>query len=207
MHPQPRTTFVLRALLLGAFCAHAALAADLRFDDGSIGSAARAVRKGGGLRVRSVALAPGEAPADLALERFSAFAPDAVITVHGAKGDSTLPVPDNAYFRGGVVGHPESTAVLTALASGEVRGLVFDRGRAYAIGHDHKAGGKLATRAVDAAKEGSGRSFECGVDGMQPVPQSLRGPEPADATSAADPVTNAFSFTARVAVETDFELY
>lgn len=157
--------------------------------------------------MRSVPLAPGEAPVDLSLERFEAFTADTVITVHGAKGDSTLPVPANAYFRGAVDGRTGSIAVMTALESGEVRGLVFDGGKAYVMANDPRAG-RLAARPIDLEREApkSAQGFQCGADELRLPPVLPTSPTAASGPEATTSYTTA-SYTARVAVETDFEFY
>lgn len=173
--------------------------------------AARAVEPGGTLRLERLVL--DGATETLELERFAVFTPDAEILVHGEDGATErLPVPDNAHFRGGVVGAPGSLAILSVRESGEVRGLVRLDGRVHVLGAGAPpspggAPGLTARRARAPAGEAEG--FTCAADGLPTAsgttlaahPLSLDG-SPTLAGKALAP-----SYTARVAVETDWELF
>ena len=157
----------------------------------------------------------------LEVERFEVFAPDAEIVVHGAGGHVTrLPAPANAYFRGKVAGEPGSRVFLEVLESGQTRGIVtrageethlFDSADANGV-----AAGRLQAARVDAAMLKAGREpWKCGEEALPPTPSveagwdilaaaAASGTLPAPATAPAPEVA---LYTARVAVETDYEYY
>ncbi len=175
-----------------------------------LAATARLVEPGGRLVVSGVELAPGEPPAALELTRFEVFTPGAVVVVHHDGGEETLPAPrGGAWFRGTVAGDPDSLAVLSVRAAGEeggaVRGIVQQGGATWVLGaRPASAGGApadLAARAADASEVPGTGAFDCATDELL-VPPVRR--ELAASTTAALPGT---SYTAVIAVETDWELY
>jgi len=176
-----------------------------------LGTVARRVPAHGLLRVEGV---PFEGrSAALNLERFEAFAPDAQIIVAYDDGDRIVPPPDNAYYRGTVEGDETAVAVLTARARGGVRGLIVKDGVPWILdeerGPTRRPG--LHTRRVDSGREFASRPFRCDADGAAlssapPVGNAERldsGLAAAELPVAATTV----NYTARVAVETDYEFF
>jgi hypothetical protein len=167
------------------------------------------VPAGGRLFVSGVELAPGAPPEALELERFEVFTPDAVVLVHGAEGEQRHPVTrGQAWFRGRVAGEPASLAVLSVRPSGEVRGVVQREGGMWILGGEPATAAertaRLAARAVDAATSGpAADGFTCAADELEPPPVQ-RLTEPSSTAVATLPGA---SYTARVAIETDWELY
>jgi hypothetical protein len=172
-----------------------------------LGDVARQLPLRGSLRVEGVPFA-GSTTA-LELERFEAFAPDAQIVIAGPHGDVVRPAPDNAYYRGAVEGDLGAVAVLTARATGGVRGLIVKNGEPWIISDEpgpQRSPG-LRTRKVDFAHDFPGRKFHCGAE---EVPQPAAALDtPVGTAGSAEPAaaTTLVNYTARVAVETDYEFF
>ncbi|MBU6282934.1 hypothetical protein KGQ64_11885 [bacterium] len=73
--------------------------------------------------------------ATLDVVRFEPFRADAKAVVMGPSGEAEIPLPDARYFRGRVVGDPESIVLLVA-DSDTARGFVATRGTVYRFGRD-----------------------------------------------------------------------
>lgn len=181
-----------------------------------IARSAKGLRPSGRLHLEGLNLGADEAPVGLDLERFEVFAPAGRVVVHGPEGEAELPLPANAYFRGRVIGEPESLAVLTVLADGRVRGIVRRGTEAWELGAGQAPSGgarKLAARRVEPPADLEEDSFECAAEELAPPPEPLEpleAPIPSTGASVleADPqAVFSTSYTARVAVETDWELY
>jgi Metallo-peptidase family M12 len=186
--------------------------------------AAAAAPVGGALRLENVQVGDTEERAAFVLERFQVFASDAQITLHGEGGQTTvLPAPANAYFRGTVDGETDSKVFLVVLESGTAQGIVTRGEDTYLIGGEDApakaAGAPLAMQLADtqSLRTAQGAGFTCGNDALpenpHPVEDLLGGAlaglsEAPEAAPAEVPTTAALpAFTARVAVETDFEFY
>jgi hypothetical protein len=184
-----------------------------RVDAVELPALARQVAVGGTLRLEGVELDDAKKLATFELERFEVFAPDARIVVHGENGESVLPAPDNRYFRGTVAGDVRSSVLVTVLASGGVRGIAAGGGDSWVLAAE-PAG--LLARRVDAtelaAKSGS---FTCENDHFDMPEDVSLFDDALGALAGLKPVTGkarelaakAVGHTARVAVETDYELY
>ena len=174
-------------------------------DQADLGDVARRLPLRGSLRVEGVPF-EGDSAA-LELERFEAFAPDAQVIIAGRNGEVALHAPDNAYYRGAVEGDLGAVAVLTARADGRVRGLIMKNGVPWVIDQERdrtRPAFGLKTRRIDFAHEFAGRRFQCGADDLL-VPPAPAG----EAAVLAEPSTAAttVNYTARVAVETDYEFF
>ncbi|HXT19317.1 MAG TPA: M12 family metallo-peptidase, partial [Thermoanaerobaculia bacterium] len=192
----------------------------------------RDVAHGQRLRVTGIELPATDETLALDVERFEVFAPDAEIVVHGAKGVTKLKAPANAYFRGGVEGEPGSRVFLEVLAGGQTRGMIVRPGDdTYLLDSadglsQSAAPGRLAALRADAALLKAGRDpWKCDEAGLPPTPRAqlpwdlLAGPDQAAAlaqsVAAAEPAAAADAeapqalpaYTARVAIETDYEYY
>ncbi|HEX2253067.1 MAG TPA: M12 family metallo-peptidase [Thermoanaerobaculia bacterium] len=172
-----------------------------------IAGLARELPLGSALRVEGMVLEAGAQPAALELRRFQVFTPDASIVVHQAGGvERSLVPPSHAWYRGRVAGDPWSRVVLTVPAEGAVRGLVTRGGRVWALGEESggRRAGALVARSVaaDEAEE----PFACGNDELPLAPHDdeLFGSVPQAQPELAATTT---PYTARVAVETDYELF
>ena len=183
-----------------------------QFQSPDLAQKARLADLGEGLRLEGVPLGPDKAPHSLELRRIRVFAPGAQVVVHSDDGEEILPAPNNAYFRGYVEGMTRSRAFLTVRANGQVRGLIGDGGRYWMLHMDEvaKGFGPLTVHEIDATTAFAEKiaGFECEnekhlgggpVDLFERPLATLPRPSSAKGTSV--------DYTARVAVETDFEYY
>ncbi len=164
-------------------------------------SAALALPLEGTLRLEGLHLEAEGPPAALELERFRVFAPGARVVLHGPGGDTYLPAPRNAYFRGQIDGAPESRAVISVLEAGGIRGLIFHHNRIWMLGNAKGAKGPADTLTVREIGDTElvGKPYLCATDSLpEPPPQQA-------ATPAPGQVAVATGYTARVAFETDDE--
>jgi hypothetical protein len=197
--------------------------ADRAFTDShsiaEIARAARGLRLGARLQLEGVTLEPGGTPEGLDLERFEVFAPDARVVFHGEDGDDERPAPASVFFRGRVIGEPDSVALLSVHEDGQVRGIVQRPGGIWELAPEAPLPGggprRLVARQVEAPKDAEG--FACAAEELPPVPG---GPAAFDPMSSSDGVESSpaeaeveaaaatsTTYTARVAVETDYELF
>lgn len=186
------------------------------FRSHELARAAALTAVGGALRLDSVQVAETGETAAFALERFQVFADDAEITLHGDGGRKTvLPAPKNSYFRGTVEGEADSRVFLALLADGTTQGIVSRGGDTYLIGGDPTAvkalGAPLAMQRIDPLMLKSARNagFTCGNEKL-PLNHPFEDlvPRTASASPLAKVATGALpAFTARVAIESDFEFY
>ncbi len=184
---------------------------------------------GGHLRVVKVERADTGESAAFELERFQVFAGDATVTVHTTEEDfEVLPPPAVAYFRGVIEGRPGSRVFLSVLEDGASQGIVTEGDATYLIGGEGTAGGgdfesraafaragaPLTMHRVDPKllKSSSNGGFTCGNEGLPAGQGSLADDLDLALASAAASTTPAIgeatvNYTARVAVETDYEFY
>lgn len=201
------------ALLLAAGPAGAAGPGTPVVESRDFARAAKAVQVGSSLRVRNLRVPESGETAALELKRVEVFAPGARITVHGDGGDQVLPAPRNAYFRGGVAGKPASRAFLAVLEDGTTQGMVSDAETLYLIGGDGapvKALGAapLEMHRIDPVllKSARNQGFKCANDQIQDA-HSLAAGKDFTAPAPIPGQKSSASYTARVAIETDFEFY
>lgn len=189
----------------------------------NLARAAAAAPMGGRLRVENVERADTGEAAAFVLERFQVFAADAEITVHGAQGKKVLPPPANTYFRGEVEGRPGSRVFLAVLEDGTAQGVVNEGEDSYLIGGEEEPAAKalgaapLAMHRVDPAflKSRGSRDggFTCGNDSLPSGRNPLEGLDftaetpTGPAEKAGELTAELATYTARVAIETDFEFY
>ena len=232
MHLDLRLRSVV-ATLLGVLASTAAFASPARpqVRGADVAGLAAATHLGDRLRITEVELPATSETLALDVERFAVFAPDAEIVVHGAGGVSRLPAPANAYFRGSVAGEAGSRVFLEVLESGQTRGVITRAGDdAFLIDSAETGGGeahgRLQAMRADAALLKAGREpWQCGQDALPPGPQaadlagnpgwdvlagasSAAGAEPVAVAAADGEAPQALpAYTARVAIETDYEFY
>ncbi|MGB3562308.1 MAG: M12 family metallo-peptidase, partial [Thermoanaerobaculia bacterium] len=146
---------------------------------------------------------------DLELERFLVFAPDALIVIDGTK---ERPVPENVYFKGRIEGDLGSRVLLTLRQSGELRGLVFRPGELWVLaggtGTGIAAPGLIGRRAdPDLELADRTSSFSCKTDALPTPDDWAVNPPPLSTPSVVIEPGASPSYTARVALETDYEYY
>jgi len=171
----------------------------VRADDPQLASLARGISEGAGLVIQGLDLQTlGEV--ELEFERFTVFTEDAVILA----GEQQVQVPDNAYFRGAVAGLPGSRAVLSFKASGGIDGLIISDGELWHVSSRAQLAG-LAGQRLDILEENIDRPFDCQSGQLASAePFSLVD----EATAAvSDSLLQAvdYSYSARVAIDTDWE--
>lgn len=205
------------ALVCTAFAALTAgdLRADERllragFQDPALSNLLRQVPVGGRLSIGGVDLGATRLAAIFELERFEVFAPQARIVVHGEAGDAFLPIPENAYFRGTIAGDPRSSVFLTSLAAGGLRGMAAAGGEYWVMSAEVpglQTAPSLRVRRIDSQTGLVGRTggFECDTDRLEDVEGGPPLPELEVTPAAVDKA--AAGYTARVAVETDYEFF
>jgi Metallo-peptidase family M12 len=206
-----------RAILMAGvllFAAGPAAAGVPSFESRDLARAAATTAVGASVRLENVLADDSGETAAFVLERFRVFADDARIIVHGAGGETVLPAPAHTYFRGVVDGRPGSRVFLTVRQDGATEGVVNDAGSFYLIGGEEAPAkalraAPLEMRRVDPVmlKSSSGEGFQCGNDKLPPAPPSFD--DLVGGAAAAEPafMEKAAAYTARVAVETDFEFY
>jgi hypothetical protein len=173
------------------------------FQPDNLTETARSLPTGSRLQIKGVAI-DGKI-ADLELERFQVFTADAKIVVDDGR---VLPVPDHAYYRGSIHGQPENVAVLVIPASGVPEGMILGPQGIWKIGKTALAD-RLQVSKIEKEELESLKEFRCDADKLS---ADLRRPDDQGRMASASPAvpvarTNIASYTARVAVETDYEFY
>jgi hypothetical protein len=147
----------------------------------------------------------------LALEAFDVFAPGATIIEYTDHGPRWLAPPADSYFRGSVIGDPDS---LVVLASGrKLRGFIYTSGRVYAIAPDRNVYGDDRVepvshlRQVDAERDRpvGMLPFHCGAESLSPPPGS-RSVTAFGMPISVQPMWTSTVYTVNLAIETDYEL-
>ncbi len=173
--------------------------------------AVRSLSKDASIRVSDVPLEADGPTSVLVLNRVRVFTDDAKVVIHGPDGDTTTAPPRNEYLRGLIQGRNRSVASMTVSETGVVRGLVSDGNRYWIFSQEVGDLGPQI-RALDPAVDldDPTRGFECGTDRLSapdekppwPWTQGTAPPQ-VDGLPEFIPV----GYTARVAVETDYEYY
>jgi hypothetical protein len=216
----PRLSPLLAALLLLSAAARAAavpgpplppLAIARAGELDEVVDAARALPRGGRLVVEELLLGPDGPAVAVGVERVRVWSEDAEIVVHRAAGEERHTPPDTAWMLGTLVGESDSRVVLAVPGEGPPRGLLFRGGRTYVLGAEGEdvargRGGLVARQA----RTPPGAPFDCQLGDLAP-PEELLGafadaPPPVELRHLAEAATTP-THTARVAVETDWELF
>ncbi|NJL27422.1 MAG: hypothetical protein HC897_05760, partial [Thermoanaerobaculia bacterium] len=174
----------------------------------ALASVASDLEVGERLLVEQARLIDGEEPVALDLVRFEVFTEDAEIHIHGEDGETIESPPNNAYFKGEVVGDDESLITLSVQENGEIFGLASYDGK-ISILEGSSADGILHGYRVDPNSL-RGTSFECGNEQLDQGLGDLgldEAPLTDAPTAGGTPGVLAVNNTARVAIETDFEFY
>ena len=187
---------VLGLLLLGATAAHSSVTANA--EDPQLSDVARSVSCRGRLRVSDLFLET-RGLVQLDLERFDVFTDDAFVLA----GDKPVQIPDSAYYRGSIVGSPGSRAVLGFKRGGLIDGLITSGDEVWRVSSEAKLSGFGADR-LSILEEFRDRPFDCQTgENMAGDPAWL--PEGTEGAEPEALPAGIYSYSARVAVETDWE--
>jgi len=164
---------------------------------------ARGIPMGGAIRVSDLDL-DEIGTTSLELERFTVFEPGAELIVDN---NYSVAPPADVYFRGHVSELPDSIVLLAIPEQGAIRGIITDATGVWLLAGNsgHSAPG-LINRKINLETELQGKPFECGTkliahDAVDFLPMSDE-----DGAEIASLPANV-NYTARVAVETDYEYY
>lgn len=178
-------------------------------------TAGASVAAGDRFEITGIEVAGTSETLTLEVERFEVFAPDVRIVVHEAAGERRLPRPANVYFKGTVAGEPESTVFLDVQPGGRTRGILArSGGEMYLIdsGATPETVGRFVAERADLTQlKAGGEPWKCVQEEVAPSLSSLEPPvhratRPEKSAAAGSPALKSFLHTARVAIETDYEL-
>ena len=170
------------------------------------------VRAGEHVVVPTLALDDGST-VSLDLEAFDVFGPDADLVEYTDHGPRRLSAPADRYFRGTVIGDPDSVVVL--VSGTKLRGFVYTKKQLYAIAPerdvyaDDLPDPTSRLRRVDPERDRPAGMppFHCDVES---VPAPLGAGMSAAAFGApisVQPMWTSTVYTVNLAIETDYELY
>jgi len=194
----PRTLLFLLCVLLAA----AATAGDRRIvgnDDAGLAALVAERRAAWTLReVEFEKIGSG----DLELREIEVFATGSRVIASDGLGEMTVARPATRFLRGTVNGVAGSVVALTVPADGEVTGLATDGNLVWTL-RRRLADRRLEAVAVDAARDGPRKPFQCGLDRLpQPQSKSAHSAVPeVPAVAAAIPAGQLYQAT--IAIETD----
>ena len=162
-----------------------------------LASVAQTLPHGGSMRLAGLFLAEFGV-VQVEAERFRVFAEDAQVWRGAAPGA----VPRNAYFRGSVNGFPGSLAIFSFRERGSIGGWILVDGSWWRISGRAGVGG-LASEKLHPQLAGD--PFDCLADALpDPLGVATDSLETTPEAPEAAPA-GTFSYTARVAVDTDWE--
>jgi hypothetical protein len=208
---------VLMAAGLPAFASGKATAVPVVKSRNLARAAAVAPVAGKRVRLEGIRKAGTAETAAFDLQRFEVFTPGATVTVHGPQGDEVLPPSANAYFRGTVAGKADSRVFLAVLPDGTAQGIVNEGEASFLIGGEDEPAAKSLKRAplamhrvdVESLKASRGEGFSCDNELLPPGRSTLEGLD--FMAGAGVPAEKSFAkagaYTARVAIETDYEFF
>ena len=192
--------------------------------DRSFGDRLRAA--GDRVALPNVVLPGREAPAKMNLERFEVWAPDAKIVAFGENGsEQLLPRPTTRYYRGTIEGEPDALVFAAVEADGTINAMATSGSKRFTISTGRRIpakGGVIGARerdddapifvretdALDDMIEGA-TGWTCGTE-KQTInsirqAQAMADVDRATVEGSAGSVNASYSF--RLAIETDYELY
>lgn len=187
---------LLGFLLLGATAVHSSVF--VQAEDPQLSDLARSISRRGQILVSDLFLET-RGLVQLDLERFDVFTEDAVVLA----GEKSIQVPDTAYFRGSILGTPGSRAVVGFKRGGRIEGLITSGDEVWRVSSEVKLSG-LGAERLSILEEFSDRPFDCqtGDNLMADPAWSRDGLQGAELEALP---SGLYSYSARVAVETDWE--
>ena len=164
---------------------------------------ARLSRSSGAFELDGFPTAPGST-GRLRLRRFEVASPDARITIEGAGGSTSRPLPEVSHFSGVVEGEPDSSVYLGITPDGVVGWIHSKAGHAY-VGPD-EAGRGYVVRLADSPLNGAAAlsPWSCATEALPEGP-ALTAPH--ESSAGAPGVPNVTLKQASVRIETDNQLY
>ena len=162
--------------------------------------------------VPSLALDDGST-VSLDLEAFDVFAAGADLVEYTPHGPRRLAAPADRYFRGTVIGDPDSVVVL--VSGVKLRGFVYTNKRLYAIAPDgdvyadNLPGSASRLRRVDPEldRPAGMPPFHCDVESVPPPLGEGMSAGAFGAPISVQPMWTSTVYTVNLAIETDYELY
>ncbi|SKA67500.1 Repeat domain-containing protein [Thiothrix eikelboomii] len=144
--------------------------------------------------------------AELELESFQVFAPDAHIVVKSSTGTHTLPLPQTNYFKGRIKDQENSAAFMAADAAGNIRSIIQADGQIY-VNNNSTQSSQPTARALNPTEDFKQQIFECGIEGntrfKPPLPAGIK----AQLSSAIGAEASTDTYIADLIIETDYEFY
>lgn len=144
--------------------------------------------------------------AELELEQFQVFAPDASIVVKSATGTQTLPLPQTSYFKGKIRDQENSAAFVATDAIGNTRSIIQAEGQIY-VNNSSAQSTQFTARALNPAQDFKQKSFECGIEGATQFKPPLVEGVKAKLRSALEAEASNDTYIADLIIETDYEFY
>lgn len=165
----------------------------------------RSVGSGDSLRIEATPLEDFSQTAGLDLVRFEPLAPNAPVVVQTDSGPQRVHLQTPVYLRGSVDGMRGSLVALSVRPSGEVRGVVSGADGTWMLSRGVGSKDGLTSRRVRREAMKRSRDFSCDVlSNPTPLRTGSTAPVPqAEQRSQRLPI----SYTAKVAVELDYEFY
>lgn len=146
--------------------------------------------------------------ANLQLEQFQLYAPDARIVVKTAQDTQTLPLPKTRYFKGNAIDQTNSAAFVAVDPDGKTRSVVQVEGQIYVHNSAEQKSAAPTARVLKPASDFKQQTFSCGVDGTTafkpPLPAGIKAK--LQTTEHAEAATDQ-AYTADLMIETDYEFY
>ena len=149
----------------------------------------------------------------LDLEAFEVFAPDADLVEYTDRGPRRLEPPADRYFRGTVIGDPDSVVVL--ISGAKLRGFVYTNKQLYAIAPerdvyaDDLPDPASRLRRVDPERDRPAGMlpFHCDVESVPAPLGAGMGATALGEPISVQPMWTSTVYTVNLAIETDYELY
>ena len=174
------------------------------------------LKVGGRVHLKKARLAAGQMPVDLDLVRFEVFTNETEIHIQSNDGERIEKAPANVYLRGRIAGNPRSLVVLSFNEDGSAQGLASWQtpvdGERIAILEGTGSDGFLRGALVDPDYfKADVAQFSCDADLLEPeLPETATkaGSAVSEQESGFETLpSSAVIYTARLAIETDYELY
>ena len=150
----------------------------------------------------------------LELERFEVFAPDAHVILNDGRSARKISPSGGVHFKGRIQGMPESLAVINIDRRGKISGLIDVGGHVWSLETPQSnLDAKMALDDRELALEpdaSQNKPFACGTNDL-PVGSEISSATSLPIQQAIPPIAAELptgqNYQARIAIETDYELY